>query len=72
MKIHIDEMHQGGLILEGEEYKGVQILYSIVDGDTGRSLTHQEFSTYEAADAYAATHFAGNRFSFNSIVSMPR
>ena len=58
MKLHIDEMHQGGFILEGEEYKGVQILYSIVDGDTGRRLTDQDFSSYETADAYAATHFS--------------
>lgn len=59
MKIHIDEMHQGGFILEGEKYKGVGISYSIVDGDTGRSLTDQEFNAYEAAEAYVAQHFSG-------------
>lgn len=59
MKIHIDETHQGGVILEGENFKGVHVLYSIEDGDTGRSLSDQEFSSYEAAEDYAATHFPG-------------
>ena len=59
MKVHIDEMHQGGLVLEGDEYKGVQVSYSIVDGETGRSLADQEFSVYEAAEAYVAQHFPG-------------
>jgi len=53
MKTHIDEMHQGGVILDEENYKGVQILYSIEDGETGRSLSDQEFSSREAAEAYA-------------------
>jgi hypothetical protein len=55
MKTHIDEMHQGGVILDEENYKGVQILYSIEDGETGRSLSDQEFSSREAAEAYAAS-----------------
>jgi hypothetical protein len=59
MKIHIDETHQGGVILDGENYKGVQILYSIEDGDTGRSLSDQEFNSHEAAEAYVAAHFPG-------------
>lgn len=59
MKVHIDEMHQGGFIPEGKEYKGVHVSYSIVDGETGRSLAEQEFSAYEAAEAYISQHFPG-------------
>jgi hypothetical protein len=51
-------MHQGGLVLEGERNKGVQVVYSIVDEDTGRSMTDQEFDSFEAAEAYVAQHFS--------------
>lgn len=59
MKYFIDETHQGGFIHDGEEYKGVLILYSIIDGETGCNLTDQEFGSYEAAEAYVATNFPG-------------
>lgn len=59
MKIYIDEEHSGGFILDGQENKGVLIVYTIVDGETGRNLTDQEFGSYEAAEAYIATNFPG-------------
>lgn len=59
MRIYIDEMHSGGFILDGQEDKGVTIEYSIVDGESGRDLADQVFGSYEAAEAYVATHFPG-------------
>jgi len=59
MKIYIDEDHSGGFILDGQENKGVLILYFIVDGETGCNLTDQEFGSYEAAEAYVAANFPG-------------
>jgi hypothetical protein len=59
MKIYIDEEHSGGFIIDGQENKGALIVYSIVDGETGGNLSDQEFGSYEAAEAYVATHFPG-------------
>ena len=58
MKLHIDEMHQGGFDLGDGKGKGVRVVYSIVDEDTGRSMTDLDFESFEAAEAYVAQHFS--------------
>jgi hypothetical protein len=58
MKLHIDEMHQGGVDLGDGRGKGVRVVYSIVDEDTGQAMTDLNFDSFEAAAAYVAEHFS--------------
>jgi len=56
MKIHVEELHLGGIIAEGDDPAGV-VVYGIVNGETGSPVVDRDFDSYEAADAYIAQHF---------------
>jgi hypothetical protein len=60
MKVHIDELHEGGMHLPGGADAGVRITYSIIDGETGEPLRPETFSSYQAAEACLLLYFSGS------------
>lgn len=57
MKLKVELIWGGGVLVEGDDPTAPGAIYYLVDADTGETLCDIDFTDYEKLESYISTHY---------------